>query len=122
MYYICSVIELIKKAIKHLGNQKSFADSIGIRQATLSGFLSGADIRVSTLKKIMEKAGLEIASSEPNQLMQREFIIIDGNRFHVGEFTSDKLRVELCFGSTHTTKQGVILKNVDTNKLELIII
>ena len=116
------MIKLIKAAIKRLGNQKSFADSIGIRQATLSEFLSGADIRVSTLKKIMEKAGLEIASSEPNQLMQREFVIIDGNRFHVGEFTSDKLQVEFCFGSTHTTKQGVILKNIDTNKLELIIV
>lgn len=116
------MLERFKAAIKRFGTQKKFCEDIGIREATLSEFLGGGDIRFSTLKKIMEKAGFEISSSEPNQLMPRDYIIIDGDRFHVGDFTQDKLQVEFCFGSTHTSKQGAVLKNVETKEVELIIL
>lgn len=115
------MLELIKSAIKTVGTQTTFAKSIGIRQATLSEFLSGGDIKLSTLTKIMDKAGLEIASKEPNQLMERKYVIISGIKYHVGEFTSSDVEIVYCFGSTHTTKQGVILRNTQTEELELIV-
>ena len=115
------MLELIKSAIKKFGGQTKFAKEAKIRQATLSDFLHGKDIKLSTLNKIMYVAGLEITSNQPNQLMQRDYVIIDGTKYHVGDSVSDEVEVAYCFGSTHTSKQGVILKNTVTDELELIV-
>lgn len=116
------MLELVKSAIKKLGGQAQFAKEANIsRQATISEFLNGKDIRLSTLNKIMDAAGLEISSKEPNQLMQRKYVIIAGTKYHQGDYMDNDVQVAYCFGGTHTSKQGVILKNTQTEELELIV-
>jgi len=115
------IISTIKAAIEKFGGESSFAKSLGIRQSTLTGFLRGQDINASLLTAIMKKAKLEIVGTEPNKLMERDYVILDGSRYHPGEFVDGNREVMKCFGSTHTTKQGVVLKDSDTGKLELVI-
>jgi len=114
------MIEIVRAAVRRYGSQKKFADEAGIKEATLSQFLNEkADVKFSTVKKVFSKAGLEIADKGPNDLMQRKSSVVGGCTYHVGEFVSDSVRVVLCFGSTGTSKQGVVLKNVDTGEHEL---
>ena len=50
-----------KRILNKYGSVSGFAEEVGVRQATLSEFLSGKrDIRVSTLKSIIEPLGMDL--------------------------------------------------------------
>ncbi len=124
--------EELKKVIKLRGTLKDFAEQNGIRRATLSDFLNGkTDIQVSTLEKIMNGAGLEIAEAnnvEPGKFIECESVKMENGVFNKG--TEVRIYENMFFttgGETHVIhscftygdRHAVVLENLRDKNLEL---
>ncbi|HBD93523.1 MAG: hypothetical protein US15_C0057G0003 [Candidatus Moranbacteria bacterium GW2011_GWF1_36_4] len=107
---------LIKNKILELfGKQSEFCEKHKIRKATLYDFLNKKiDIRLSTLEDIIKPLKLKLCEKLSGELIEVEVVYDGDTKYIKGE------NAALCFGSTATTYQYVIIKKGEDYILKII--
>lgn len=112
--------KLIRKKIDELGSVQDFADMIKMRRASLYDFLNtDADIKLTSLRKIIDKIGFDILERLPDKLILIDCVYINKKKYKEGDEYKGN-QILLCFGSSSTSHQAFI---INTNEgMELIVI
>lgn len=106
-------LDRIRGVIKKNYNIVVFADKINISATTLFNFLNDrVNIQYDTLQKIIQPLGMDILENIPDSLRECKSIMIEGRHKKVGEFIDGK-QITMCFESTSSSHQGLILTDVN---------
>jgi len=105
----------IRSVIKRTCTIDVFADKINISRTTMYNFLNNqTDIQFNTLEKIIKPLGMDILEGLPDNLKEVDSIMIDGRHKKKDEKHNGKV-VVLCFKSSSTAHQGLLLKDKKGN-------
>ena len=112
--------KIVEKSTIH-----GFAQSIGLRHATLYDFLhKSVGINITTLLKIISPLKLKLKLQDLNdfdvQLIEVQAIWIEKKKFKKGD-KYQEMEVLMCFGDAGSGQQGMLLKDAK-GKSQLVIV